>query len=71
MIINGFFSNWDWDEVTGRVLQGSLLGQMLFNLFINDLVKGIQGMLIKFVGAIKFGGIANILEDRNKIQKED
>ena len=41
---------------------------MLFNIFINDLVQGIQEMLIRFVDDTKLGAIANTLEDRNKIQ---
>ena len=43
---------------------------MLFNIFINDLDQGIHGMLIRFVDNTKLGGIANTLEDRNKIQND-
>ena len=43
---------------------------MLFNIFINDLDEGVQGMLIKFADDTKLGGIANTLEDRNKIQND-
>lgn len=37
----------------------SFLHLVLFNVFINNLDEGIQGGLIKFVGDIKLGGIAN------------
>ena len=43
---------------------------MVFNIFINDLDEGVQGMLVKFVEDTKFGGIANTLEDRSKIQND-
>ena len=39
----------------------------LFNIFINDVDKGVQRMLIRFADETKLGGIAIILEDRNKM----
>ena len=65
-MINGSFSI--WDEVTSGVLQASVLGPVLFNIFINDLDEGVKGALVKFADDTKLGGIANTLEDRNKIQ---
>ena len=41
---------------------------MLFNIFINDLDEEVQETLIKFADDTKLGGIANTLEDRNKLQ---
>ena len=68
MLINGTFSN--WGEVTSGVLQGSVLDPVLFNIFINDMDKEVQGTLIKFADDTKLGGIANTLEDRNKLQSD-
>ena len=68
VLINGSFSN--WGEVTSGVPQGSVLGPVLFNIFINDLDEEVQGMLIKFADDTKLGGTANTLEDRNKIQSD-
>ena len=68
VLINGTFSN--WGEVMSGVPQGSVLGPVLFNIFINDLDEEVQGTLIKFADDTKLGGIANTLEDRNKLQSD-
>ncbi|CAM4594941.1 unnamed protein product [Lepidochelys kempii] len=51
MSSNGHFS--EWREVNAGVPQGSVLGPVLFNIFINELEKEVNSEVAKFVDDTK------------------
>ncbi|CAM4495757.1 unnamed protein product [Caretta caretta] len=66
--INGQFS--EWRVVKNGVPQGSVLGPVLFNMFINDLEKGVNSKVAKCADDTKLLKTVKSQADCDELQKD-
>ena len=68
VVINGH--SLTWCEMSSGVPQGSVLGPLLFNIYVNDITSQVDSIILQFANDLKMFWVIHNVTDFNQLQED-